>query len=1328
MMKEVTFEDGPMGMGLDAIEEGQDGAKVKMVSEGSQAEKIGVQEGDLVKFIAGENVTETNIESMMKMLQESPRPLKIVFATKQLDTDNDIFFKAGDLGLEFSEAADMHQTVVKAINKGGQAWTSGIIEPGNVLIAVNNRDVQAFPYNKVMDIVKTSRRPGHFSFRPTEGQLKAQEEKRKQAQALASRKVDSASEKAAADKAKEEFEKEQKKSKERSEREQKRRNKEAEASKLSRAEREQQKQEKKLAAKKKWNDQRHREVIAEIKKKQETALMHGFLPGKKVEVWWEKMHNTFPGKVKEVDEDGDITILYDHGPTKGYTKSYLEKLIKLGIEHEHMERERRRKKKELRSEAADAGFKLNQDCELYDTKEHHVVTCKVLRVGDDAEGVVVQSLDGSLTEFTLDEMINRRDKAIEFLAEEKRTKKRCKKLGYNIGKKVSIWLEKHERAFIATIRQYYHANVKVLFDDGDITSYPVETLHQKILKATEMARIEGDLSARAEKHGVIAGAKVSVWWPSANKIFNGDVVGFAGFKIHVQYQDGDDRLYELDELLDRMEAAIVESERIRKENIQKEKLRKAKLLARKKELERKKRIAKIEAAKRRKEEMRLAKVREEEEQERLLLESIAAEEAERARQAELERLQREAEEAEIRRFKQLRGERIQYNDAKSTVREISIQTDALPPPGPIRTPPRILKVDDVIGWHRDGLELIHRGYRSKVGLNKIGTNNPTFAEISRHRHTVGKEEYLQLTGDFQLRSGRNRRVDGRGKKLVATNQAWYKLWSEIPLAYPDIIEANLREIGQISSELGLGNAVFASSAMAQIEYASEDPRIPPKLSFDGALPILMEEAVSIFNRSAGTENAFRHLDIDGFHKALVALSYKGVRRACPTSDFVRSCYKSVSSRAAFFNSVTPPGRQMRNKIAFRHFTEYQCIWSWVTESRVQAQGRSFVRNYLGDEKDAAACVIQAVARGMIYRSLRRQKYDAALHIQTMVRGKLQRLRFSRALAIRRAVAEMVAVNRIASLRPSQCLMAVMERIGVGSLNQLKRKLMAANRGFVYGEMTDSTIKWTTDQLDNDYIGDNLRGSKIDMTNLFLSDNRGSPMPGEQSPTFPSPLPSPSADATGLGADFGANMLEDCGDDTEGDGNWLDSMGIHGQPEENKDMLAHMKEHAKEVHDKLEQKHQNHNFEIQGFAQEAQGNLPAITWTDLEKINKTEKERRRRKVRQPFVREGDGLGRGDQLFTPNVYPATPPQVSWQQIQNVDLVGVDSAYTNAYIAKNNKIPRQRTQSSFRSATKTSQSRSPVASKRKLRVSPKKRGGGQKQPSKPKGGRSSGGSGRY
>ena len=71
MMKEVTFEDGPMGMGLDPIEEGQDGAIVKMVSEGSQAEKIGVQEGDLVKFIAGENVTETNIESMMKM--QKPR-------------------------------------------------------------------------------------------------------------------------------------------------------------------------------------------------------------------------------------------------------------------------------------------------------------------------------------------------------------------------------------------------------------------------------------------------------------------------------------------------------------------------------------------------------------------------------------------------------------------------------------------------------------------------------------------------------------------------------------------------------------------------------------------------------------------------------------------------------------------------------------------------------------------------------------------------------------------------------------------------------------------------------------------------------------------------------------------------------------------------------------------------------------------------------------------------------------------------------------------------------------------------------------------------------
>ena len=62
-------------------------------------------------------------------------------------------------------------------------------------------------------------------------------------------------------------------------------------------------------------------------------------------------------------------------------------------------------------------------------------------------------------------------------------------------------------------------------------------------------------------------------------------------------------------------------------------------------------------------------------------------------------------------------------------------------------------------------------------------------------------------------------------------------------------------------------------------------------------------------------------------------------------------------------------------------------------------------------------------------------------------------------------------------------MAVLERAAVGSANQLKRQLMQANHGFVYGEFANST-DWTDDQLDFDLLGDEKRDSKID-TDLFI---------------------------------------------------------------------------------------------------------------------------------------------------------------------------------------------------------------------------------------------------
>ena len=1291
-MNKVDFDEGSLGLGVDPIDESGIGAFVSSVSADGQGSQKGVKVGWVLVGVATKDVSKMHIDKIMEVIASSDRPMTITFNPPELpeflkkdrqENDFDVYFKTGDVGLSF--ILD-RQLVVSDVKTNGQAWLSGLVEKGNLLIAVDNKDINSLSVEDVLKLISQRKTPGPFLFRPTAVQIKEREDKRKQNKALAERKVSGKSTEESLDDIKENFEREREKSRRKDELEyQKREKAKKEAEEQNKA-RFEERLAKRMAAKKKRDDSHYRQLMAEIKEKQNAVLMNGFQEGKRVEVWWPNMKNTFPGKVVSVDEDGDLTIEYDHGPSKTYTHSHLETLIKQGIEHEHMLREKRRKRKQLRSDAADEGFKLNKDYELFDPEHRHTQNCKILRVGDDAEGLVVQYTDGTVVEYTLDEMIDRRDQALEYAEEEKRTKKRCKKLGYTIGSDVTFWSEALSKSIKGTVRQYFHSHVQILLEGEQLDSFEVEDFHQKVLKSKEMAALEGDLAAIAEKSGIMTGAKINIWWPSANNVYTGVVVGFAGFKIHVKYEDGDERLYELEELLDRMEAAIVESERLKKEQVELAKKKREALIARKREIERKKRIAKIEAQKRRKEELRLEKIREEEEQERLLLEAIAAEEAERARQAELERLQREAEEAEIRRIKHLRGERIQYNNPTTTVKEMSIQTEILPPSGKVKTPMRTLRIDDVIGWHKDGLELMHKAYRSKVGLNKIGLENPTFDQISKHRETVGKEEFLQLASDFRFCSIKNRRVDGRGAKLISSNQAWYKLWSEIPLEYPDIIQNNLAEISKLGTAIGLGNAVFASSAMSQIEYASEDPRIPPKLSFEGSLPILKDEAISIFNKASGKENAFRHLNLKGFHDSLVAIAFKGVRRSCPTSSFVRSCFKSSPSRAAFYAAVVSPGYYKPFRFAFCHWTRYPKIWNWVTQNRQQCQGRQFMSTYSGDQRVLAAIVIQAALRGPIFRSIWRRKYYAATHIQSICRGKLQRLRFRRALALRRAKAEMVAVNRIIALRPAQCLMAILERASVSSLNQLKRNLMGNNRGFVYGEMTNSQTQWTDDQLDKDFFGDTQRGTKIDMGILFAGPSSGPSVPAVGS----------SHDAS-EGFDVKdsvvVNNLESRAVDKI-DGNWLDSMGIHGPPEENDKVLAEMKVHAHEVHDKLEQKHKNHDFSGHGFnGQEiGKGDISAITWGDLEKQDEEEKQRRRRKVRQPFVRDGDGLGREDHLFTPGNIPATPPQVSWEQIQSVDMNEIDNAYNQSFLKSKSK----------RGIKKSQTKSSPVASSRKLRVS--------------------------
>merc|ERR1712072_774385 len=109
-----------------------------------------------------------------------------------------------------------------------------------------------------------------------------------------------------------------------------------------------------------------------------------------------------------------------------------------------------------------------------------------------------------------------------------------------------------------------------------INSYELENLHQRILKAKEVRADEDDLQTEAANSGIMPGAKVEVWWPSKGKVYSGIVHGYAGLKIHVKYMDGDERLYKLDELIDRMETAVIEKEKLRQKQMEVARIRKQK--------------------------------------------------------------------------------------------------------------------------------------------------------------------------------------------------------------------------------------------------------------------------------------------------------------------------------------------------------------------------------------------------------------------------------------------------------------------------------------------------------------------------------------------------------------------------------------------------------------------------------------------------------------------------------------------------------------------------------------------------------------------------------
>ena len=133
-----------------------------------------------------------------------------------------------------------------------------------------------------------------------------------------------------------------------------------------------------------------------------------------------------------------------------------------------------------------------------------------------------------------------------------------------------------------------------------------------------------------------------------------------------------------------------------------------------------------------------------------------------------------------------------------------------------------------------------------------------------------------------------------------------------------------------------------------------------------------------------------------------------------------------------------------------------------------------------------------------------------------------------------------------------------------------------------------------------------------------------------------------------------------------------------------------------------------------------GDIIPVTWNTMEEQDALERQRRRRKVRQPFSKQGDGMGSNNaeaNMFTPGYAPATPPQVSWEQIQSVDMADVDKAYNKNFIEGRTRAvrPRYKKQENKQGSSPTirqrkasfvgKNKRSPVAQRRRLKVSLKK-----------------------
>ena len=142
-------------------------------------------------------------------------------------------------------------------------------------------------------------------------------------------------------------------------------------------------------------------------------------------------------------------------------------------------------------------------------------------------------------------------------------------------------------------------------------------------------------------------------------------------------------------------------------------------------------------------------------------------------------------------------------------------------------------------------------------------------------------------------------------------------------------------------------------------------------------------------------------------------------------------------------------------------------------------------------EDTAATMLQSATRGHLCRELNKKRWGACAKIQKLARGMIQRARFVRGKYVLRGVAEAIIAKRLMNLSKAQCTAAVFNRMRVGAATQLRRRIMAHNNGFSFGENNSSSVAWRVDELENDLQADEaILQKEINKTFQNCSDEFG----------------------------------------------------------------------------------------------------------------------------------------------------------------------------------------------------------------------------------------------